>query len=131
MATADGLLYDRLDQALAWADQHDARGTELFVGVNACSLEGKTKASVPAVPPGSILTLQRVYQPTRGAGQAQKRKGRFRKKTITAGGGAVGSENNGYTVECNATALVWSRWEQPLSTAHLDTALGFECSEAA
>ena len=48
-ATADGLLYERLDQALAWADQHDARGTELFVGVNGRSIEGKTKAAVPAV----------------------------------------------------------------------------------
>jgi hypothetical protein len=48
-ATADGLLYERLDQALAWADQHDARGTELFVGVNGRSIEGKTKTAVPAV----------------------------------------------------------------------------------
>jgi hypothetical protein len=48
-ATGDGLLCDRLDQALAWADQHDARGTEVFVGVNARSIEGKTKAAVTAV----------------------------------------------------------------------------------
>src|ERR671933_2098366 len=48
-ATADGLLYERLDQALAWADGHDRQGTELFVGVNARSIEGKTKAAVPAV----------------------------------------------------------------------------------
>jgi hypothetical protein len=34
MATVDGLLYERLDQALAWADKHDRQGTELFVGVN-------------------------------------------------------------------------------------------------
>src|SRR5918911_2587737 len=47
--TPDGLLYDRLDQALAWADRHDRQGTELFVGVNARSIEGKTKAAVPAV----------------------------------------------------------------------------------
>jgi hypothetical protein len=47
--TADGLLYERLDQALAWADRHDRQGTELFVGVNARSMEGKTKAAVPAV----------------------------------------------------------------------------------
>jgi hypothetical protein len=36
--TADGLLYERLDQAFAWADGHDQRGTELFVGVNARSI---------------------------------------------------------------------------------------------
>jgi hypothetical protein len=48
-ATADGLLYERLDQALAWADGHDRQGTELFVGVNGRSIEGKTKAAVPAV----------------------------------------------------------------------------------
>src|SRR5437763_9664864 len=48
-ATADGLLYEHIDQALAWADGHDRQGTELFVGVNARSGEGKTKASVPAV----------------------------------------------------------------------------------
>ena len=48
-ATADGLLYERLDQALAWADGHDRQGTELFVGVDARSTEGKTKAAVPAV----------------------------------------------------------------------------------
>jgi hypothetical protein len=48
-ATADGLLYERLDQALAWADGHDRQGTELFVGVNSRSTEGRTKASVPAV----------------------------------------------------------------------------------
>jgi hypothetical protein len=48
-ATADGLLYERLDQALAWADGHDRQGTDLFVGVNARSIEGKTKAAVPAV----------------------------------------------------------------------------------
>jgi hypothetical protein len=48
-ATTDGLLYERLDQALAWADGHDRQGTELFVGVNARSGEGRTKASVPAV----------------------------------------------------------------------------------
>jgi hypothetical protein len=48
-ATADGLLYERLDQALAWADKHDRQGTEVFVGVNARSKEGKTKASVTAV----------------------------------------------------------------------------------
>ena len=33
-ATTDGLLYERLDQALAWADGHDRQGTELFVGVS-------------------------------------------------------------------------------------------------
>jgi hypothetical protein len=33
-ATADGLLHEHLDQALAWADAHDRQGTELFVGVN-------------------------------------------------------------------------------------------------
>src|ERR671938_2206191 len=48
-ATADGLLYERLEQALAWADAHDRTGTELFIGVNGRSGEGKTKASVPAV----------------------------------------------------------------------------------
>jgi hypothetical protein len=48
-AAAGGLLYERLDEALAWADGHDRQGTELFVGVNARSGEGKTKASVPAV----------------------------------------------------------------------------------
>jgi hypothetical protein len=48
-ATADGLLYERLDQALAWTDGHDRQGTELFVGVNGRSIEGKTKAAVPAV----------------------------------------------------------------------------------
>jgi hypothetical protein len=48
-ATTDGLLYERLEQALAWADAHDRAGTELFIGVNARSSEGKTKASVPAV----------------------------------------------------------------------------------
>jgi hypothetical protein len=48
-ATADGLLYERLDQALAWADGHDRQGAELFVGVNGRSIEGKTKAAVPAV----------------------------------------------------------------------------------
>src|SRR5919199_1754619 len=48
-ATANGLLYERLDEALAWADGHDRQGTELFVGVNARSGEGKTKAPVPAV----------------------------------------------------------------------------------
>jgi hypothetical protein len=48
-ATADGLLYERLDQALAWADAHDRQGSELFVGVNGRSIEGKTKAAVPAV----------------------------------------------------------------------------------
>jgi hypothetical protein len=30
-STADGLLHERLDQALAWADAHDRQGTELFV----------------------------------------------------------------------------------------------------
>jgi hypothetical protein len=45
----NGLLYEHLDQALAWADAHDRQGTELFVGVNARSGESKTKASVPAV----------------------------------------------------------------------------------
>jgi hypothetical protein len=48
-ATADGLLYERLDQALAWADGHDRQGTELFAGVNGRAIEGKTKAAVPAV----------------------------------------------------------------------------------
>jgi hypothetical protein len=48
-ATADGLLYERLEQALAWADAHDRTGTELFIGVNARSSEGKTKASIPTV----------------------------------------------------------------------------------
>jgi hypothetical protein len=48
-ATANGLLYERLDQALAWADRHDRQGTELFVGVNGRSMEGKTKAAVPVV----------------------------------------------------------------------------------
>jgi hypothetical protein len=48
-ATDNGLLYEHLDQALAWADAHDRQGTELFVGVNGRSMEGKTKASVPAV----------------------------------------------------------------------------------
>src|SRR5918911_61135 len=48
-ATADGLLYERLEQALAWADAHDRAGTELFIGVNPRSSEGKTKASVPTV----------------------------------------------------------------------------------
>jgi hypothetical protein len=43
-ATADGLLYERLDQVLAWADQHDRQCSELFVGVNARSMEGKTAA---------------------------------------------------------------------------------------
>jgi hypothetical protein len=48
-ATLDRLLYERLDQALACADKHDRHGTELFVGVNGRSMEGKTKASVPAI----------------------------------------------------------------------------------
>jgi hypothetical protein len=48
-ATADGLLYERLDQALTWADAHDRQGTELFVGVNGRGIEGKIKAAVPAV----------------------------------------------------------------------------------
>jgi hypothetical protein len=48
-ATADGLLYERLDQALAWAEGHDRQVTELFVGLNGRSIEGKTKAAVPAV----------------------------------------------------------------------------------
>ena len=43
-ATPDGLLYERLDQALEWADTHDRQGAELFVGVNARSMEGRTKA---------------------------------------------------------------------------------------
>ena len=47
--TADGLLYERLEQALSWADGHDRAGTELFIGVNPRSSEGKTKASVPTV----------------------------------------------------------------------------------
>ena len=48
-ATDNGLLYERLDHALAWADGHDRQSTELFVGVNGHSIEGKTKAAVPAV----------------------------------------------------------------------------------
>jgi hypothetical protein len=40
----NGLLYERLDQALDWADAHDRQGTELFVGVNARSMEGKTES---------------------------------------------------------------------------------------
>jgi hypothetical protein len=46
-ATPDGLVYERLEQALAWADAHDRAGTEPFIGVNGRSGEGKTKASVP------------------------------------------------------------------------------------
>ena len=48
-ATANGLLYERRDQALAWADGHARQGAELFVGVNARSMEGKTKTAVPVV----------------------------------------------------------------------------------
>src|SRR5919199_702136 len=48
-ATADGLLYERLDQALAWADAHDRQGTELVVGVNARTMEGKKNPAAPAV----------------------------------------------------------------------------------
>jgi hypothetical protein len=48
-ATDNGLLYERLDEASTWADHHDRQGSEVFVGVNARSIEGKTKAAIPAV----------------------------------------------------------------------------------
>src|SRR5579859_7754086 len=47
--TADGLIYDRLEQAVDWADTHDRNGAELFIGMNPRSHEGKGKDAVEAV----------------------------------------------------------------------------------
>jgi hypothetical protein len=47
--TADGLIYDRLDQAVDWADLHDRNGAELFIGMNPRVHEGKNKDAVTRV----------------------------------------------------------------------------------
>jgi hypothetical protein len=47
--TADGLIYDRIDQAVDWADTHDRNGAELFLGMNPRAREGKDKAAVEHV----------------------------------------------------------------------------------
>src|SRR5437868_5873758 len=44
--TADGLIYDRLEQAVDWADAHDRHGAELFIGMNPRAREGKGKDPV-------------------------------------------------------------------------------------
>src|SRR5919201_11820 len=48
--TADGaLLYDRLEQAVDWADAQDRTGAEIFVGMNPREREARGKAAVAVV----------------------------------------------------------------------------------
>jgi hypothetical protein len=47
--TADGLIYDRLEQAVDWADTHERNGAELFVGMNPRASEGKNRETVTQV----------------------------------------------------------------------------------
>jgi len=47
--TANRLMYDRVDQAVDWADAHDRNNTEIFIGMNPRAREGKSKASVTHV----------------------------------------------------------------------------------
>jgi hypothetical protein len=47
--TADALIYDRLDQAVDWADLHDRNGAELFIGMNPRAREGKNRDAVTHV----------------------------------------------------------------------------------
>ncbi len=47
--TADGLIYDRLETAVDWADTHDRNGAEVFLGMNPRAHEGKSKDAVEHV----------------------------------------------------------------------------------
>jgi hypothetical protein len=47
--TADGLIYDRLEQAVDWSDSHDRNGAELFIGMNPRAHEGRNKDAVTHV----------------------------------------------------------------------------------
>ncbi len=47
--TADGLIYDRLETAVDWADAHDRNGAEVFLGMNPRAHEGKGKDAVEQI----------------------------------------------------------------------------------
>jgi len=49
VAAGDTLIYDRLEQAVDWARQHDRNGTEIFIGVNPRAREGRGKADVETI----------------------------------------------------------------------------------
>jgi hypothetical protein len=50
LASPDGLIFDRLDQAIAWADHHNHQGTEVFLGANPRSTpDGRTQRDVAGV----------------------------------------------------------------------------------
>ncbi|PZS04487.1 MAG: hypothetical protein DLM70_07755 [Chloroflexi bacterium] len=48
-AAGDALIYDRLEQAVDWAQHHDRNGTELFIGVNPRAREARDKSAVETV----------------------------------------------------------------------------------
>jgi hypothetical protein len=48
-ATPSALIYDRMEGAVDWADDHVGRGAEIFVGMNPRTSEGKGKDAVGAV----------------------------------------------------------------------------------
>lgn len=48
-STRDGLIYDRLEQAIEWADHQARTGAELFLGMNPRAREGRDKAAVERV----------------------------------------------------------------------------------
>jgi hypothetical protein len=48
-ATSEGLIYDRLDEALDWTEQQDESGAEVFIGMNPRTGQARHKEAVPAV----------------------------------------------------------------------------------
>jgi hypothetical protein len=48
-ATSEGLIYDRLDEAVDWAEQQDGSGAEVFIGMNPRAGQAGHKEAVPAV----------------------------------------------------------------------------------